>query len=80
MRCPECGATLLSSLCPDEPPVGTWVRVVELRGRATEPASFLHERGGWSAGPGFYAFGRWEAMVDHWGPLEICGPYGKDLT
>lgn len=78
MKCPECGHQLAESEFQDEPPVGTWVRVKNLRYGARVKASFYRQKGGWSGGPGFYPGGRWDAMLERWGPMEVCGPYGVD--
>lgn len=58
----------------NEPPVGTWV--IDRFG-ATH---YRVKAGGWSSAPtGFYAFGKWEAMWEHRGPLVECGPWGAPL-
>lgn len=79
--CPTCGQSLASP--PPEPPLGTWVRAVELKPGATArmvAKRFIDSDGndGW-AEPGFYALAKWGPMWEAWGPLEVCGPWGEDL-
>jgi hypothetical protein len=57
-----------------EPPVGAWVkdRHGEVHQRRIDPDG----RDGWGL-PGFYSFGKWEAMWEARGPLVECGPWGQ---
>lgn len=72
-RCSNCGHVdeISSSVVPPEPPEDTWVK--DRHGAAH------HRKGdGWGS-PGFYYFGKWEAMWNARGPLVECGPWGQDL-
>ena len=64
---------------PEQPPIGSWVK--DCRGRASVRVVDSDGRDGWAPSPhGFYACGKWEAMWEAWGPLELCGPYGRPVV
>ena len=67
--CTKCGQSIT---VPPEPPVGTWVK-------DRHGAVSMRQREGWSM-PGYHPFGRWESMWIARGPLEVCGPWGVELT
>lgn len=74
--CPNCGYHLDAQGAPPlEPPVGTWVKdrfgAAHMRRRDSDGNI------GWGE-PGFYSFGKWEAMWEARGPLVECGPWGRD--
>lgn len=69
----ECRYHRVTPPAPPEPPVGTWVR---------DRFGSTHQHGlggGWGT-PGFFYTGKWEAMWEARGPLEVCGPWGASLT
>lgn len=69
--CPTCGRAGYPGPTPPEPPVGTWVR--DRFGGLSK-----HQKGGGWGEPGFEPFGVWSAMWQTRGPLEICGPWGRE--
>lgn len=54
---------------PPEPPVGTWMR-------DKYGALSLRQGDGWGL-PGFWPFGKWEAMWEARGPYVECEPWGR---
>jgi hypothetical protein len=65
--CPTCGGFIV---VPPEPPVGTWVK--DRHGTVSQ-----RYEDGWGE-PGFYHFGKWEAMWVGRGPLVECAPWGHE--
>lgn len=62
---------MTETVCPSEPPIGTWVK--DKYGAASVRCA-----DGWAPAPsGFFACGRWEAMWEARGPLVECEPWGK---
>lgn len=74
--CPNCGYHLEQSYAPPEPPVGTWVK--DRFGASHMRRIDALGNDGWGE-PGFYSFGKWQAMWEGRGPLVECGPWGSEL-
>jgi hypothetical protein len=74
----HCSTCARGSHTPPEPPVGTWVRAAKPLPRASRPFVNYRQETGWGV-PGTYPAGQWAAMCEHWGELEVCGPWGTDL-
>lgn len=77
-QCPYCQCGSETAAMPPEPPVGAWVRALKPKSGASAVFVDFHQEEGWGQ-PGTMPCGVWAAMWEEWGPLEVCGPWGRDL-